>query len=161
MTNFSISTEQVQWGKDNVNSVDIRGLSYQDFTTLFSDNGKVVDEIFTFIEQSNAPGGPKFDAKEFGVGLIAKAPLVVAQMIALAADIPDRAKDVARMPLPVQTKCMEAIYRMTVEEAGGFSDFLALITRMAKAVRQKVRLMNLSLDPEMMKELDPNDNIGS
>lgn len=144
MTDFHVSTEVIEWGPENKrNRIEVRGLSFEDFTKLFTEYGKTTDQIFSFIENIQADDGKvDFDAKEFGTDLIVKAPKAVASLIALAADMPDRATQVARTPLPVQVRALEAIYRMTVEEAGGLSDFLALVLRIAKQVSQTARLMN-------------------
>lgn len=144
MTDFFISTETIEWGPENKrNRIEVRGLSFEDFTRLFTEYGKTTDQIFQFIENIQSSNGKMdFDAKAFGADLIVKAPKAVASLIALAADMPDRATQVARMPLPVQVRALEAIYRMTVEEAGGLSDFLALLLRIAREVSQTARLMN-------------------
>lgn len=144
MTDFYISTEVIEWGPEKKrNRIEVRGLSFEDFTRLFTEYGKTTDQIFSFIENIQVNDGKMdFDAKAFGADLIVKAPKAVASLIALAADMPDRATQVARMPLPVQVRTLEAIYRMTVEEAGGLHDFLALVLRIAKQVSQTARLMN-------------------
>lgn len=143
MTEFHISTEKVEWGpEDKRNCIEVRGLSFEDFTNMFTTYGKATDDIFKFIENMQSGETADFDAKAFGADLIVKAPKAVASLIALAADMPDRVTQVARMPLPVQVRVLEAIYRMTIEEAGGLSDFLALVTRIAKGVSQTARLMN-------------------
>lgn len=143
MTDFFISTETIEWGSENKrNKIEVRGLSFEDFTVLFTTYGKATDDIFKFIENVQTGETADFDAKAFGADLIIKAPKAVASLIALAADMPDRATQVARMPLPVQVRALEAIYRMTIEEAGGLSDFLALVTRIAKSVSQTTRLLS-------------------
>lgn len=142
MQTFVIATEDVVWGSEKQNSLSVRGLSFQDFTLLFTQYGKPVDEIFKFIERAQSGGTVDFDAKAFGADLISTAPQAVASLIALAADIPDRVTQVARMPLPVQIRCLEAIYKLTVEEAGGLNDFLALVVRIAKSVSQTTHLMS-------------------
>jgi hypothetical protein len=142
MQNFVIATENVVWGAEKQNSLTVRGLSFQDFTLLFTQYGKPVDEIFQFIERAQSGGAVDFNAKAFGADLISTAPQAVASLIALAADEPDQATKAARMPLPVQIRCLEAIYKLTVEEAGGLNDFLALVMRIAKGVSQTARLMS-------------------
>lgn len=145
MQDFVIPTERVTWGKESEYGVEVRGLSFHDFTQLFMQHGKALDKIFEFIEGGESAASDaanNFDVKEFGVGLIQKSPQLVAQLIALAADSPDRATQVARMPLPVQVKCLEAIYRLTVEEAGGLADFLKLVMQIAREVRVTARAVN-------------------
>ena len=152
MTNsFVIATEDVQWGTgERAQTIQVRGLSYQDFVILFTTFGKGVDQIFNFIDAA-AKGGSvaNVNVKEFGAGLIADSPAAAALLIALAADMPDRAKDVARMPLPAQIKAMEKIYDLTVTEAGGLADFLALVTRIARSVATTTRSLNSSQLPEV------------
>jgi hypothetical protein len=86
------------------------------------------------------------DLKEFGAGLIQKSPQLVAELIALATDQPDQATQVARMPLPVQIRLLEAVYRMTVTEAGGLADFLKLVLKVAQEVRITARAINPTTD---------------
>lgn len=143
MTEFFIPTETLEWGSDTRrSSIALRGLSFDDFTKMFTQYGKTTDDIFQFLESVKSDDKSDFDAKAFGADLIAKAPKAVASLIALAADMPDREASVARMPLPVQIRALEVIYRLTIEEAGGLADFLDLVLRIAKGVSQKARLMN-------------------
>ena len=92
MQDFVIPTEKVTWGKKEQHTLEVRGLSFQDFTVLFQTHGKVVEELFPFIEGflGAQPEGP-VDAKAFGKELLFKAPEVVAHLIALATDMPNRA----------------------------------------------------------------------
>jgi len=155
MQDFVIPTETVSWGKDSANSVVVRGLSYNDFVELFTEFGKAVDILFEVIEggeakiQSFAENG---GIKEFGAGMIKKSPQLVAKLIALATDSPSQATQVARMPLPVQMRLLEAVYRLTVEEAGGLADFLQLVLKIAREVRDIARAVNPAV---------PLENIGS
>lgn len=151
MQDFVIPTERVSWGKDGQYGLDVRGLSYQDFTALFIQFGSGLDKIFELIEGTEQTA-EDFDLKEFGGGLVAKSPQLVAHLIALAADMPDRATEVTRMSLPAQIKCLEAIYKLTVEEAGGLANFLKLVLKIAQEVRITARAMNPAI---------PTTDIGS
>lgn len=150
MQDFVIPTTSVVWGQRVKQSLEVRGMSFQDLTLLFTTHGKTVDKIFTMVEGMN--GNSTFDMKEFGAELLTQAPQVVATMIALATDMPDQAA--ARMPFPVQVKILEAIYQMTVEEAGGLTDFLDLALRLMRSVRQVVPSMSSQMKPSLP------DNIG-
>lgn len=142
MQDFVVSTETVKWGTKDSQTLEVRGLSFQDFTVLFTQYGKSVDSIFQFVESVQNPGSVSdFNAKEFGDGLLIHAPQAVATVIALAIDMPDRVTQVARMPLPVQLRCLEAIYKLTIEEAGGLEDFLAFVLRLAKNVSGAAKSM--------------------
>jgi len=140
MQDFIIPTERVEWGSNGKVGFDVRGLSVQDITILFTTHGASVDKIFSFIEGAHQ-GDDGFDVKEFGADLIIKAPQVVAQMIALAADMPDQAV-AARMPLPVQIRALEQIYKLTIEETGGLTDFLALVLRLIQSAKQAIPSMS-------------------
>lgn len=144
MQDLIIPTERVTWGKSVEHGLEVRGLSFQDFTQLFMQHGKALDKVLEFIEGGDAAQAmaSTFDVKAFGEGVITKAPQLVAQLIALAADMPDQATQVARMPLPVQMKLLQAIYRLTVEEAGGLADFLQLVLKLAQEVRVTARAIN-------------------
>lgn len=135
MQDFVIPTERIEWGSKVKQGLEVRGLSFHDLTMLFTAHGKDVDKIFQIIEAGQQ--GIGFDVKEFGAELITKAPQVMAHLIALATDMPDQAV-AARMPLPVQIRILEAIYKMTIEETGGLNDFLALALRLMQTVRQTI-----------------------
>lgn len=144
MLDFVIPTEKISWGKGAGQVVEVRGLSFNDFTQLFVKHGKGLDQLFNFIEAGagQLEAAASKDIKTFGSGFIMRAPELVAQLIAVAADSPDQAPKVAQLPLPVQIKCLEAIYRMTVEEAGGLADFMQLVLRIAEEVRITARAIN-------------------
>jgi hypothetical protein len=145
MQDFIIPTEKVMWGKESANGLEVRGLSFHDFTVLFSQYGSAVDKIFELIEGDSSAAkdfAESIDVKAFGADLIKKAPQLVATLIALAADIPDRATQTERIPLPVQIKLLEAIYRLTVEDTGGLTNFIQLVMGLAKEVRLTARAFN-------------------
>lgn len=144
MQDFVIPTEKVTWGKKEQHSLEVRGLSFQDFTVLFNTHGKLIEDLFPFIEGflGSQPDGP-VDGKAFGKELLFKAPEVVAHLIALAIDMPDRAV-AARMPLPVQIRILEVTWLLTIEESGGLTDFFELLLRLIQSTKQGVHSMSLN-----------------
>lgn len=144
MRDFVIPTKTVEWGTSG-QVVEVRGLSFNDFTLLFTQFGPTVDRVFEFFGQLQSEN-PEVDIKAFGVELLHSAPNVVASLIALAADMSDRVTQVARMPLPVQVRVLEAIYELTVTEAGGLQDFLQTVLRLAQSVRGTVTKMAPNLN---------------
>lgn len=145
MQDFIIPTETVKWGRESANGLEVRGLSFHDFTVLFSQYGDAVDKIFELIEGDSSTikaFSDGIDIKAFGADLLKRAPQLVATLIALATDMPDRATQMERIPLPVQIKLLEAIYRLTVEDTGGLTNFIQLVLGLAKEVRLTARALN-------------------
>lgn len=160
---FVIATEEVRWGqKERAQVLTVRGLSYQDFMVLFTTFGKGVDQVLSFIDASSKGGKvpDDFDLKEFGMGMIGSSPQVVALLIALAADLPSNRDDVARMPLPAQIDALEKIYELTVTEAGGLADFLALVSRIARNVTKATHSLR-SNQAQMEAEITNEKHTGS
>jgi hypothetical protein len=136
MNDFLYSTTDVRWGKEGEKVLTVRGLSTQDLTIAIRTHKDSLTKAFSFVEE-------RFDddqsLTEFGMELMEQFPDLVALLIALAADMPDRAGEVLRLPAPLQLKLMEAIYELTIEDTGGLQDFLqnvfALLNRMKVTTR--------------------------
>ncbi|KAE8546147.1 phage pre-tape measure protein [Marinobacter nauticus] len=121
MTDFLYSTKDVRWGKDGEKVLTVRGLSTQDLTIAIRTHKDSLTRAFSMIE-----GRLDDDQSltEFGMELMEQFPELVALLIALAADKPDKAGEVLRLPAPLQLKLVEAIYELTIEDTGGLQDFL-------------------------------------
>ena len=76
MRDFVIPTKTVEWGTSG-QVVEVRGLSFNDFTLLFTQFGPTVDRVFEFFGQLQSEN-PEVDIKAFGVELLHSAPNVVA-----------------------------------------------------------------------------------
>jgi hypothetical protein len=152
MQDFILPTLNVSWGKSSTHSLEVRGLGFQDITELFVTHGKEVEQVFTIVENAmGASGDPSnLDVKAFGAELITKIPQVVAHVIALATDMPDRAK-AARMPFPVQLQILESTYILTIEETGGLESFFEQLLHLLRSVKQTIHSLSSNQETELMK----------
>ena len=133
MTDFLYSTEEVKWGKAGKEKVlNVRGLSVQDLTTAIRTHKDSLNKAFSLAEGRLEEDQ---DLTEFGMELMEQFPDLVALLIALAADMPDRAGEIKHLPAPVQLKLMMAIYELTIEDTGGLQDFLQQVFAILKQVK--------------------------
>lgn len=140
MTDFLYSTQDVKWGREgNEKVLTVRGLSTQDLTTAIRTHKDSLTKAFNLAE-----GRLEDDQSitEFGMELMEQFPELVAQLIALAADIPDKAGEVIRLPVPIQFRLVTAIYELTIEDTGGLEDFLDQVFAVLKRLRVTTHSLN-------------------
>ncbi len=140
MTDFLYSTEEVKWGKaGNEKVLNVRGLSVQDLTTAIRDHKDSLNKAFSFAE-----GRLEEDQNltEFGMELMEQFPELVALLIALAADMPNRAGEIKHLPAPVQLRLMVAIYELTIEDTGGLQDFLHQVFAIINQLKKTTHSLN-------------------
>lgn len=106
-------------------SFAVRGLSLDDVAQLLVKHGPVMETFFT-----RYSGGVESNAMEVGMGLIAQAPALVAQIIALAADAPEMEHVVRKMPMGIQQDALEKLSQMTFDASGGPGKFVAAVVRL-------------------------------
>lgn len=136
MTNVNevlYDTEIIKFGKEGKKSLIVRGLCTQDLTIAAKKHKGTMKELFDLLEGGLSAGREA----EFGWELMDKFPDLAVQMIALAADMPDRAGELSKLPAPVQLKVLEAIYRLTIEDTGGMDDFLERVFSILALVKQR------------------------
>lgn len=145
MTDFLYDTLTVKWGKDGKRELSVRGLSTQDLTAVIKTHKDSINKAFQMAE-----GRVEDDQSltEFGMELMDQFPELVASLIAHAADIPDRAGEVVRLPAPIQLQLMEAVYQLTIEDAGGLQDFLQRVFALLRSVKGTIPLLNSQQTPE-------------
>lgn len=133
---FVLPTEEVQLPGGSTFAV--RGLSLQDITLLISKHGPVMEEFFRRYSANE-----KANPLEVGMGLIAQAPGLVAQIIAIAADEPNKADTVLKFPLVVQQDALEKLSKLTFDANGGPKKFVEAVIRLVKSTTNLMG--NLSL----------------
>ena len=144
MNDFLYSTTDVRWGKAGKEKVlNVRGLSVQDLTTAIRTHKDSLNKAFSLAEGRLEEDQ---DLTEFGMELMEQFPDLVALLIALAADMPDRAGEVKHLPAPVQLKLMMAVYEMTIEDTGGLQDFLQQVFAILKQVKTVTHSLNSTQD---------------
>lgn len=145
MNDFLYNTEEVKWGREGKEKVlTVRGLSTQDLTIAIRTHKDSLTKAFQMAE-----GRLEDDQslQEFGLELMEQFPGLVAQLIALATDKPDRAGEIQRLPAPIQLKLMLAIYGLTIEDTGGLQDFLQQVFVILDRVKATTHSLNLQQNP--------------
>jgi len=145
MNDFLYNTEDVKWGREGSERVlTVRGLSTQDLTITIRTHKDSLTKAFELAE------GRLEDENltEFGLELMEQFPGLVAQLIALAADKPDKAGEIGCLPAPVQLRLMLAVYELTIEDTGGLQDFLQQVFAILNRI--KATTHSLSSKPELM-----------
>lgn len=123
---FVLPTEEVQLPGGSTFAV--RGLSLQDITLLISKHGPVMEEFFR-----RYSGDDKANPMEIGMGLVAQAPVLVAQIIAIAADRADKVETVLKFPLVTQQDALEKLAKLTFDANGGPKKFVEAVLRLVKS----------------------------
>lgn len=125
LTDFVLPTEEVSFPGG---SFAVRGLSLEDITVLLTTHGPVMEQFFKKYSGSPEESSPM----EIGMSLVAQAPTVAAQIIALAADEPEKADVIRKMNLAVQQKALEKIAKLTFDASGGPGKFVEAVIRLVQ-----------------------------
>ena len=100
-------------------SLAFRGLSFEDFYTLFITHGARVDELKALLPT----GGEQIVEDQIDpMALLAQFPEVIAHGLALAADIPEKKDMLRKLPAAVQVQAAMAVWELTM--AGNELDVL-------------------------------------
>lgn len=137
MTDFLLETETVTWGKSGQKSLTIRGLNGEDLTYAVTRHRKELDEMFKLFEASEST-----PIEQVGLQMLNTFPEVISLLIALATDKPELASTIRKLPFPVQLKLMMGVYRLTIEEAGGLQDFLAIVFALIEKMKTMTHWLN-------------------
>lgn len=138
---FDIPTVEVSYSSGGQKyGFHVRGLSDEDLLILVRDHQEQIKVAFAKLESMNADMGADMsnaDITAFGTVLLEVVPELVAQLIALAADKPDKASVsmVRRMPAPLRLRALEMIWQLTVVDTGGLGPFLDLVLRLTRSLR--------------------------
>lgn len=112
---------------------NVRGLSFEDISTLMGNFAVDLDKLIDIY----AKVGDTEDMSEmaqYTVALVREAPLLVAQMIALASDEPDSVEQARTLTMVTQINAIRAIGKLTFEEAGGPKKFFESLTELVKTI---------------------------
>ena len=130
----------MKWGREGSEKVlTVRGLSTQDLTTTIRTHKDSLTKAFNLAEGRLDNDQ---DITEFGLELMEQFPELVAQLIALAADKPDKAGEVIRLPVPIQLRLVVAIYELTIQDTGGLEDFLDQVFAVLKRLKVTTHSLN-------------------
>lgn len=142
---FDVPTRQVSWQSGGKHyGFEVRGLSDEDLVKLVRDNDESLNKAFDVVQGisgENPEDLTNTNAVEFGKALLEAVPELVAQMIALAADMPDKAPVVRKMPAPIKLQALTAVWELTVIDTGGLESFLEQVLGLMKGLRTNMDQM--------------------
>lgn len=116
-------------------SFDVRGIALDDLALLLKNHMADIDALIDIYEKEVREDVRVTAIAQYAMGLVKEAPGLVANAIALCSDAPDSVDKARRLPLAVQVKALEAIGRLTFEEAGGPKKFFESLKTLFGAVR--------------------------
>lgn len=126
LTDFVLPTEEVSLPGG---SFAVRGLSLEDITVLLAKHGPVMEQFFKKYSASPEESSPM----EIGMSLVGQAPALVAQLISLAADAPEKADMIRKFPLAIQQDALEKIAKLTFDASGGPGKFVEAVIRLVSS----------------------------
>ncbi|MBT9159045.1 MAG: hypothetical protein DDT26_00294 [Dehalococcoidia bacterium] len=152
---FQVERKRVEWGGQF--AVEVRGLTPSDIVRVIAENPVEADAVFDALEgdvresvASGAEPGAIADAlsgdaaASFG-RIAAKAPDIVAKIIAVAADSPDDWRVIReRFVLPLQFDALQEIARLTFIDPPGFRRFVGNVMALVGAFKTDQRGVNQS-----------------
>lgn len=140
LSDFVVPTATVQLpGGD---TFVVRGLALVDLVLLASKYREGLSEFFSEMKVRLATSGEAGLATSALVGMIADAPTVAAETIALAMDEPDAAVSALRLPLELQVELLTAIWGLTFTTEEGPKK---LLLAAARAAIQGTKSLNSTL----------------
>ncbi|MDO5646301.1 hypothetical protein [Paracoccus sp. (in: a-proteobacteria)] len=142
---YRIKTEKVFDGDEEVGAV--HGLSFNAIVGLIQLNREAVENIFNKFSGREADTITEGEIASVGMDAITQAPLLVAQVIALASDAydgrdgvegedPQVLNEILEMPVGLQVAFLEKIGALTFNAAGGAKKMLALAVKAAQGGSQ-------------------------
>lgn len=112
---------------DKSPTVELKGLSFHDFSKLIRVHYHDLDGLFDIYENSAGQDLSAIAVGRFATTLIADAPGLVSHIIALAAGEEDQLEAVQSLPLIVQIDALKAIGGLTFSDVEEVKKMLALV----------------------------------
>ena len=147
---FQVERKKVEWNGQF--AAEVRGLTPNDIMRVIAENPAEADAVFDTLEggvRSKLGEGPTSDdvadavqggvAGSFG-SIVAKAPDLVAKLIAIAADSPDDWQAVRdKFVLPLQFDILTEVARLTFIDPPGFRRFMGNVMALVGALKPDQR----------------------
>lgn len=111
-------------------NIILRGLSTEDIVHLFEANFPEIQATWELYEQANRAIFTDTAQIKFLSALISKCPGLVSELISRSAGEPEHAAKVAKWGLGLQMGCLQAIFNLTLQEAGGLKNLSASLDPM-------------------------------
>lgn len=103
--------------------ISVRGFSLEDVALLMNTHFPDINKLFDMYQQQVEQAVVMDAMVQFAATLVREAPMLVANMIALAADEPGAVDKARMLPIAAQIECLKKIAKLTFEEAGGVKNF--------------------------------------
>jgi hypothetical protein len=143
---YKIKTRKIMDGDDEVGTV--HGLSLNNIVGLINNNRPAVESLFNRFQDKTESAMTDEEVASIGVDMIEQAPLMVAQIIALATDAyegyeavegePTPLDAIMSMPVGLQMAFLQEIGDMTFSAGGGAKKMLALALKAVRGGSQSV-----------------------
>lgn len=144
LKDYAIRTHTISIDKKT--DFTVRGISFEDVTRLVNKHGPVAAMAYAKFTAAKT----EHDLRPEVVGLLlnevlTQFPEALAEMIAIAADEPDSAGTVARLPVGVQLDAVEKIIDLTFTGESDIKKLVEIVTRMALRVQGGVESLTNSI----------------
>lgn len=100
--------------------LSIRGLSLEDISRLINHHLPDIEAIFDLFQKADIQSLDDSKFERLVKSVVAEAPGLAANLIALACDEPDAAENAAFIPFPVQVEAIKKIGDLTFVDVGGW-----------------------------------------
>lgn len=141
---YQVERKEVMWNGQVAG--DVRGLTPNDIMSVVAENPKEADMIFSIMEEEadlSADASPddiatslESAAKTSMSKVVAKAPNIIAKLIATACDSPDHWEFVRdKFVLPLQFEMLQEVARLTFIDPPAFRRFLGNVMALVGAIK--------------------------
>ncbi len=113
----------------------VRGLALDDVAVLMRHHMSDIDALVNAFASDTTPEMASTVVVQHAITLIKEAPGLVANLIALASDEPDSVDNARRLGIAVQVRAIEAIAKLTFDEAGGPKKFVESLVNLLRGLR--------------------------
>lgn len=133
LRDYKLPTETV---KGPGGEFTVRGLSLSDVSNLLRLHGEALEGVYLEKIVNSEDDPEAFNMAALARAVMEAAPMAVAQAIAQAADEPDLASTVGRMPIPVQMDAIEKVLALTFHTEDDVKNVVGAVLRGSSAVQR-------------------------
>jgi hypothetical protein len=138
LSDIQFETQEIKY---RGSSFTVRGLGLDIVSRLLASSSRAqIDAAVSQLEIAYKADGDSAALEGAVSKLAIELPELVAQVIAFAADEPDAAVVVARLPLPVQLEALMAIGRLTFDGEESIKNFVSGLVTLMTSVKRAVEI---------------------
>lgn len=130
LRDYKVARVEIPLGDDN--SFSVRGLGLDDFSILLTNHLSAITQAAEAYEVFQRSSAKIASLQGFFLIVLKDYPGLMSEVISMAADEPDT-KGI-RLPIGVQTSALTEIGRLTLQDAGGLGNLLAMLATVLKGV---------------------------